>query len=94
METSEKFFKLTEVGGEVYRNEVLTNPLRDNRIRIKNQEYDISADIPAYFTNTKLTTNFMDKFEKETVFDIVQNVGFYDNIPKTGFKAARMNDAL
>ena len=36
----------------------------------------------------------MDNFEKETVFDIFQNVGFYDNIPKTGFKAARMKDAL
>ena len=36
----------------------------------------------------------MDNFEKETVFELLQNVGFYDNIPKTGFKAARMKDAL
>ena len=36
----------------------------------------------------------MDNFEQETVFDILQNVGFYDNIPKRGFKAARMKDAL
>ena len=36
----------------------------------------------------------MDNFEKETVFDILQNVGFYDNIPKIGFKAARMKDAV
>ena len=36
----------------------------------------------------------MDNFEKETVFDILQNVGFYDNIPKIGFKAARLKDAL
>ena len=48
----------------------------------------------AYFTNTKLTTKFLENFEKETVFDILQNVGFYDNIPKIGLKAARMKDAL
>ena len=36
----------------------------------------------------------MDNFEKETVFDILKNVGFYDNLPKIGFKTARMKDAL
>ena len=36
----------------------------------------------------------MDNFEKETVFEILKDVGFYDNIPKIGFKAARMKDAL
>ena len=36
----------------------------------------------------------MDNFEKETIFDILQNVRFYDIIPKIGFKAARMKDAL
>ena len=33
----------------------------------------------------------MDKVEKETVFNKLENVGFYDNIPK---KSARMKDAL
>ena len=94
MKTSKNFFKLTEDDGKVYWNEVLINPLGDNRISIRDREYDISPDIQAYFTNTKLTTNFLDNFEKETVFDILQNVGFYDNIPKIGFKAARMKDAL
>ena len=74
--------------------EVLINPLGDNRISIKDREYDTSPDIQAYFTNTKLTTKFLDNFEKETVFDIHPNVGFYDNIPKMVFKAARMKDAL
>ena len=36
----------------------------------------------------------MGNFELKTVFNILQNVGFYDNIPKIGFKAARMKDAL
>ena len=95
MKKSKKFFKLREDDdGKVYWNEVLIEPLGDNRISINNQEYDISPDIQSYFTNTKLTTNFLDNFEKETVFDILQNVGFYDNIPKIGFKAARMKDAL
>ena len=70
------------------------NPLGNNRISINDHEYDISPDIQAYFTNTKLTTKFLDDFEKEIVFGILQNVGFYDNIPKIGFKAARMKDAL
>ena len=94
MKTSKNFFKLTEGGGRVYWNDVFINPLGDNRIRIKDQQYDISPDIQVYFTNTKLTTKFLDKFEKETVFEILQNVGFYDNIPKIGFIAARMKDAL
>ena len=72
----------------------MIEPLGDKRIRIKDPEFDISPEIQAYFTNTKLTTKFLDNFEKETVFDILQNVGFYDNIPKIGFKAARMKDAL
>ena len=35
----------------------------------------------------------MDDVEKETVFDILTNFGFYDNIPKTGLQLARMRDA-
>ena len=94
MKTIKKFFKLTEDAGKVYLNEILINPLGDNRIRIKDREYDISPDPQAYFTNTKLNTKFLDDFEKETVFEILQNVGFYDKIPKIGFKAAGMKDAF
>ena len=36
----------------------------------------------------------MDNFEKETVFDLLQNVGFYDSIPKIRFKAGRVKDSL
>ena len=94
MKTSKNFFKLTEDDGKVYWNEVFINSLGDNRICIKNQAYDISPDIQAYFTITKLTTKLLDIFEKETVSDTLQNVGFYDNIPKIGFKAVKMKDAL
>ena len=78
--------KLTEDDGKLYWNEVLINPLGDNKISINNREYDISPDIQSYFTNKKLTTKFLDNFEKETVFHVLQNVGFYGNIPKKGSK--------
>ena len=94
MKTNKNFFKLTEDGGKVYWNGEYIEPLGDNRNRIKDREYDISPDVQAYFTNTKLTTNFLDNFEKETVFEIIKDVAFYDNIPKIGFKAARMKDVL
>ena len=71
MKTSKKFFKLREDGGRVYWNDVFFNPLGYNGIRNKNHEYDISPDIQAYFTNTKLTIKFLDNFEKETRFDVL-----------------------
>ena len=82
MKESKNFFKLTEDDGKVYWNEVLISPLGDNRININNREYDITPDIQTYFTNTKLATKFLDNFEKETVFDILQNVGFMIIYPK------------
>ena len=95
MKTKKNFFKLTEDDDrKVYWNGVHINPLGDNRISIKNQEYDITPDIQAYFTNTKHTTQILDDIEKETVYDILQDVGFFDNIPHVGLKAARMQDAL
>ena len=72
----------------------MIKPLGENRISIKNQEFDITPDIQSCFTNTKLATEILDNIEKETVFDILKNVGFYANIPKIGFKAARMQDAM
>ena len=36
----------------------------------------------------------MDNVEKETVFDILENVGFNDNTPEKGLKTARSKDAL
>ena len=94
MKTSKIFFKLIEDDGKVYWNHVLNKPVEHKKTSTKDHEYDISSDIQAYFTNKKLTTKILDNFEKETVFDILQNVGFYDNIPKIGFKSARMKDAL
>ena len=78
----------------MFWNDVFVEPLRENRIRIENQEFDITPDIQAYFTNTKLTTKFSNKVEKETVYDIFENVGFYDKILKIGLNSVIMKDAL
>ena len=94
MKTIKNFFKLIEDGAKVYWNDILIKPLGDNGIRIKNREYDITPDIQAYLTNTKFTTKFLDDVEEEIEFDMLQNVGFYDNIPKEGFNSARMKNGL
>ena len=94
MKRSKNFFKLEKKDRKVYWNDILIKPLGENRIGVNNREYDITPDIQAYFTNTKLTTQFLDDVEKEIVYDILKNVGFYDNIPRLGLKAARMQDAL
>ena len=86
---SKKFFILEgKSDGDVFWNDLFLKLLGEIRISIKNQEFDIKPDNRAYFTNTKLTTKFSDKNENETVFDILEKVGFYDNIPKKGRKSA------
>ena len=95
LKKSEKKIKLEQRDGDkVLWNIVLFKPLGENRLRVKDQEYDITPNFQAYFTNKKLTTKFLDNVEKETVIDILKNVGIQDNIPKRGFDSARMKDAL
>ena len=36
----------------------------------------------------------MDNEDKQTVINILTNVGFYDNISKKGLKSTRMRDAI
>ena len=77
IDRSKNFFKLEEKdNGDVFWNDIFTAPLGQNRISIKDVEYYITPDIQAYFTNTKLTTKFLDNVAKETVFDLLENVGF------------------
>ena len=95
MKTSKNFFKLVEKDyGKVLWIDVLINPFGENRFSIKNQEFDITPDFQAFFTIAKLTTKFLDNVEKETVFDILKNVGFFDKIPKIVVNSSRMKDAL
>ena len=65
MMTSKSIFKLVEKDGKVCWNDIFIKPSGENKISIKDREYDITPDIQAYFTNTKLTTQFSDDIEKE-----------------------------
>ena len=95
MRTSENFIKLEQRDrGEVFWNGVFIKPYGENRVRVNDQEHDITPDVQAYFTNTKFTTKFLDNIEKETVSEIDKNVRFHENIPKIGFNSARMKIAL
>ena len=88
------FFKLLEKDGEVFWNKIPFKAKGENRISIKNQEYDIKPNIQKYFNNTKLTTKNMDDEDKSTVGDILKNIGFHSMRDTKGLKSARMQDAL
>ena len=87
MKKSKNFFKLEEDDdGKVFWNKIPVKALGENRISIKNREYDMKPNIQNYFTNTKLTTKNMDDDDKSTVYDILKNIGFYSMRHKKRFK--------
>ena len=95
MMRSKNFFKLEEKsnGGLIWHG-IFIQPIGENRINVKNEEYDITPNIETYFTNTKLTTKFLNNIEQETVLDIHNSVGFYDMKHTNGLYSARLRDAL
>ena len=55
MKRNKKFFKLEEgSNGDVFWNGVFTQQIGENRISSNDEEYDITPDIQAHFTNTLL----------------------------------------
>ena len=77
MGRSKKISKVEEKSnGDVFWSGVSIPPLGKNRIRLK-MEYMIQFLIFIFFSNTKLTTKSLNNNEKETVFEIHDNVGFY-----------------
>ena len=94
MKTSKHFFKIERDGNKLFWNKIPINALGENRISIKDREYDIKHNIQTYFTNTNQTTKYMNDEDKSTVFDILRNTGFYSTKHKKGLKSARMQDAL
>ena len=95
MKGSKNFFKLVEkADGQVFWNKIPIKALGENRISIKNQEYDIKPSIQNYFTSTNQTTKNMDDEDKLTVYDILKNIGFYSMRHTKGLRSARMKDAL
>ena len=53
MKTSKTLFKLEQDGNKVFWNEIPIKALGENRISIKDREYDIKPNIQKNFTNTK-----------------------------------------
>ena len=75
-------------------NKIPIKALGENRIIIKEKEYDINPNIQNYFTDTRLTTQHMDNDDKSTVYDIIKDIGFYSIRHKKGKKSFRLKDAL
>ena len=95
MKQSENFFNLEErPDGKVFWNGVRIKPVRENTIIIFGKEYDVTPSIQNYFINTNKTTKSMSKIDKETVYRILKDVGFYIMRHKKGMKSARMRDAI
>ena len=95
MRESKKISKLVEkYDGQVFWNKIPIKPIGENRVSIKDQEYDIKPNIQAYFTNTKQTTKNVDNEEKSTVINILKSTCFYSLKHKKGLNSARMRDAL
>ena len=94
MKRKKNFFELVEDDGEVCWNKIPIKTKGENRISIKNQEYDIKPNIQKYFTNTRLTTKNMDVEDESTVYDKLKSTGFYSMKHTKGLNSARMKDVL
>ena len=95
MKGSRNFFELVEKDdGQVFWNKIPVKALGENRISVKDLEYDIKPNIQTYFTNTKLTTKNMDDEDKLTVYDILKITGFHSMKHTKGLNSTRLRDAL
>ena len=92
---SKNFVKFEEKSiGDVLWNGVFIQPLGENRINVENKVKHITPTFQKYFTDTKLTIKSLNNNEKESVFDTLKNVGFYDVKHMKGLTSARKKDAL
>ena len=82
------------MGKEVFWNKIPIIPKGENRVSIKDEEFNIKPNIQEYFTNTTLTTKNMNNEDKSTVYDILKILGFYSTMHTKGLNSARMQDAL
>ena len=95
MKRSKFFSKLEEKSNVVvFWNGAFIQPFGENRIDNRNEEYDIFRNTQIYFINTNLTTSSLDNDEKETVIDILKNVGLFDMKHTKGLNSARIRDVL
>ena len=92
---SKNFFKLEEKpNGNVFWNDVFIKPVGENRIDFIGREYGVTPNVQNYFIKTRSTANSLNNNEKETVYGILQDVGFNNMRHTKGLKSAGMNDAL
>ena len=95
MKGSKKFFKLVEKpDGKGYWNTVRVKPVRENTIDNIGREYDVTPNIQHYFRKTGFTTKILNDNEKEIVYNILKDVGFYDKRHAKILKSSRHKDAL
>ena len=95
MRQSRNFSKLEErPDGKMFWNDVRIKPVGENRTNTLGKEYDITPSIQYCFTKTSSTTKSLNNNEKETVYNILKDVGFYNMKHTIGLKSARMRDAL
>ena len=66
------FAKLVEKSkSDASSNSLYFKSLRESRISIRDEEYDITPDIQADFTKTNFTTEPTDNEDQSTVYDIL-----------------------
>ena len=66
------FFKLVEKpNDEMFWKIVFIKSLGENKVSIKDEEYDKNPNIQAYFKNTKLTTRPVDNEGKLFLFNVL-----------------------
>ena len=89
------FFKLAETKeGKIFWKGVPIKPVGENEINIIDKEYDITPSIQHYFTQTRSTTKSLNNDDKETVYQILKDVGFYNTRHNKGVEAIRQKDAM
>ena len=95
MKQSKNFFKLEEKrNSRVFWNDVHIKPVDENRIDIIGKGFNVTPSIQNYFIKTGSTTKSLNNNEKETVYNILKDVGFYNMRQNKGMKSARMRDAI
>ena len=73
---------------------MIIKPTGRNSIIISGEEFDITPSIQYHLTNTRPTTKSFNKNDKESIYQILKDVGFRNSKHSKGSKSANMKDAL
>ena len=87
MKQSNNFLKRKErPDGRLYWNSARIKPVRENTIDNIGKENDVTPSIQHYFRKTGSTGKSLNNNEKETVYNILKDVGFYITRHKIGLE--------